>query len=436
MLHRPSSARQARPFRRSSYLAILVAVASGGVLLSGCGDSDTPGAPPLAGSMGNTAMPPEGAGTPPPSDGETTPPAGAGETTPPGDGEGMAPVAIPGEGLTPPPEAMGGEATGEMPVVPPEGMPPEGMPPVTCDLPTTFRWTSSQPIITPKPPAGRDFVSIKDPTIVTYEGTHHVFATVYETTAGQAGWKSVYLNFTDLAQADAAPQTFMQTLPTGNTVAPQIFFFEPQNLWYLIYQWGARYSTNPDINNPNGWTAPRQLLVGEPAGALDFWVICDDTDCHMFFSRDDGVLYKSKTTIANFPNFNGFETVMADTRERLFEASNVYKVDGTNKYLLLVEAFAPRYFRSWTSESLDGPWTALADTQQNPFAGAANVTFGGGAAWTNDISHGELIRSGFNQRLTINACNMQFLYQGTPNPGGAYELIPYDLGLLTLQPAQ
>jgi hypothetical protein len=410
------------------------------MLLSGCSDSDTPDAPPLGGNLGNTEMPPEGAATPP-GGGDTTTPSG-GETTP-GGGESMAPVAVPGGGLTPPPpEAAGGEATGEMPVVPAEGVPPEGMPPVvtppvTCDLPTTFRWTSSQPIITPKPPQGRQFVSIKDPTIVNYEGTYHVFATVYETTGGQAGWKSVYLNFNDLAQADAAPQTFMQTMPTGNTVAPQIFFFEPQNLWYLIFQWGGRYSTNPDINNPNGWSAPRPLLGGEPQNALDFWVICDDTDCHLFFSRDDGVLYKSKTPIGNFPTFNGFETVMAEpTPGLLFEASNVYKVDGTNKYLLLVEAFGPRYFRSWTSESLDGPWTALADTQQNPFAGDANVTFGGGPEWTNDISHGEMIRSGFNQRLTINACNMQFLYQGTTNPGGAYELIPYDLGLLTLQPAQ
>jgi hypothetical protein len=222
-------------------------------------------------------------------------------------------------------------------------------------------------------------------------------------------------------------------LSTGSTVAPQVFYFAPQNLWYLIYQWGARYSTNPDINDPTGWSAPRPLLAGEPANALDFWVICDDADCHVFFSRDDGVLYKSKTPIASFPSFSGYEVVMSEPSPGLlFEASNVYKVDGTNKYLLLVEAYGPRYFRSWTGESLDGPWAPLADTQQNPFAGAANVSFDG-ATWTNDISHGELLRSGYDQKLTVNACNLRYLYQGTaPSFQGEYNLIPYQLGLITL----
>ena len=108
-------------------------------------------------------------------------------------------------------------------------------------------------------------------------------------------------------------------------------------------------------------------------------------------------------------------------------------MDGTDRYLLLVEAYGPRYFRSWTSQSLDGLWQPLADTQQNPFAGAANVTFDG-ERWSDDVSHGELLRSGIDQRLTINPCQMQYLYQGTP-PGfqGAYDEIPYRLGLLTQQ---
>ncbi|XYI02397.1 non-reducing end alpha-L-arabinofuranosidase family hydrolase [Sorangium sp. So ce1128] len=307
---------------------------------------------------------------------------------------------------------------------------------VTCDLPTTFKWKSGQPVITPKPPAGRTFASVKDPTIVFFDDKYHVFATVFDTTSGNGGWQSVYLNFTDFPQANAAEQHYMQSWPTGSTVAPQVFYFRPHNKWYLIYQWNGRYSTNDDINNMNGWSRPQPLLRGEPDGALDFWVICDDENCHNFFSRDDGKLYRSKVSIDNFPNFDGYETVMtAPSPGLLFEASNVYKVDGTNKYLLLVEAFdnSPRFFRSWTSESLDGPWEPLADTKTNPFAGPANVTYEG-ADWSDDISHGEMIRSGHDERMTINACNMQFLYQGRdPSVGGDYGRLPYKLGLLTLE---
>jgi len=301
----------------------------------------------------------------------------------------------------------------------------------TCDLPSELSWTSSQPLITPKSPAGRNFVSIKDPTIVEYEGAYHVFATVFDNAASGQGWSSVYLTFSDWAEADAAPQLHMATLPTGGTVAPQVFYFTPHQKWYLIYQWGARYSTNDDIENPQGWSTPQPLLEGEPSGALDYWVICDDANCHLFFARDDGTLYRSKVAKEDFPNFSGYETVMSDSVADLFEAPNVYKVDGTDKYLLMVEAYGPRYFRSWTSDSLDGPWTELAATQQEPFAGAANVTFDG-PDWSDDVSHGELLRSGHDERLTINACKLQFLYQGLdPSASGDYGLLPYKLGLLT-----
>ncbi len=298
----------------------------------------------------------------------------------------------------------------------------------TCDLPSTFSWTSTDPLITPH---NTDWVSIKDPTIVKYNNQYHVFATVFDT--ARDGYGSVYMNFSDWSQANSAQQVDMSTTKAGGTVAPQVFYFEPHNKWYLIYQWGAKYSTNSDINNPSGWSNPTSLLSGGLGNGIDYWVICDDNNCHLFFSGDDGKLYRSKVSIADFPNFSGYEVVMEDpVAGHLFEASNVYKVDGTNKYLLLVEAYGPRYFRSWTSTSLDGPWTPLADTQSEPFAGAANVTFTG-TKWTDDISHGEMIRSGYNQKMTINACNMQYLYQGVdPNSGEKnYNKLPYKLGLIT-----
>lgn len=297
-----------------------------------------------------------------------------------------------------------------------------------CNVSASLAWVSTQPLIAPQNP---NHVSIKDPTIVQYNNVYHLFASVFDT--NRNAWGSVYLNFSDFSQAASSPQISMTNKPAGDTVAPEVFYFKPQNKWYLIYQWGAKYSTNSDIGNPDTWASPQPLLRGGPANGLDYWVICDDTNCHLFFSGDDGKLYHSKTNINNFPNFSGYEIVMTDEVGKLFEASNVYKIEGTNKYLLLVEAYGPRYFRSWTSTSLDGPWEPLADKQTAPFAGAANVKFEG-AAWTNDISHGEMIRSGYDEKLTINACNMQYLYQGVaPNSSVGYDRLPYRLGLLTAQ---
>ncbi|MER6015352.1 non-reducing end alpha-L-arabinofuranosidase family hydrolase [Streptomyces bluensis] len=311
-------------------------------------------------------------------------------------------------------------------------------------LPSRYSWSSSGPLIAPKPDSTHNIAGIKDPTVVQYNGKYHVFASV----ASSSGYNLVYLNFSDWSQAGSATHHYLDrtAIGSGYRAAPQVFYYAPQRLWYLVYQTGnASYSTNPDISNPSGWSAPRNFYSSMPdiirqnignGYWVDMWVICDSTNCYLFSSDDNGHLYRSQTTVGQFPN--GFtNTVIAaqdSNKYALFEASNVYKVQGSNEYLLLVEAIGSdgrRYFRSWTSGSLAGSWTPLAASESSPFARASNVSFPSGA-WTRDISHGEMIRAGYDQTLTIPACRLQYLYQGmNPNAGGDYNLLPWRIGLLT-----
>jgi endo-1,4-beta-xylanase len=318
-----------------------------------------------------------------------------------------------------------------------------------CALPASFRWASSEPVILPTSDTTHDLVAIKDPTVVFFNERWHVYAS----SVSRAGaYGLVYLSFTDFSQAAAAPLYHMDQTPGFATyvAAPQLFYFAPQSRWYLVFQSGPpMYATTDDPGRPETWTRPAPFFTSEPTlitqngGWLDFWVICDEARCHLFFSNDHGHWYRSTTSIGDFPRgFSEPEVVMQDAEAgRLFEACNVYRVQGpTPRYLALIEAFDAtsnwrRYFRSWTAETLDGPWLPLQDSGSAPFAGPSNVRFGG-AAWANDVSHGELLRAGYDQSLTIDACDLRFLYQAadptfmTDN----YNAIPWKLGLLSLEP--
>ncbi|QDO03972.1 MULTISPECIES: non-reducing end alpha-L-arabinofuranosidase family hydrolase [Streptomyces] len=312
-------------------------------------------------------------------------------------------------------------------------------------LPSTFRWSSSGVLAGPKPDAQHpDAAAIKDFSIVRYNNQWLTFAT----TASPSGWGLVQFNFDDWSQAASASQTYLDTSPMGSgyRAAPQVFYFAPQNLWYMVYQTGPpTYSTSTNPADPHSWSAPRTLISQEPPIVtqnkgngtwIDFWVICDTANCHLLFSDDNGHIYRAQTSLANFPNgFGNTQMVMSDTKNNLFEATNVYKVADSDQYLLLQEAISNtsgrRYFRSFTSSSLTGSWTPLAATENEPFASRNNVTFPGGA-WTQDISHGEMARAGNDQTLTINPCRLQYVYQGMdPNAGGDYIRLPWRMGLLT-----
>ncbi|WP_243740979.1 non-reducing end alpha-L-arabinofuranosidase family hydrolase [Streptomyces sp. 8K308] len=311
-------------------------------------------------------------------------------------------------------------------------------PPVRATgLTSTYQWSSTGPVISPQPDANHPVVSVKDPTVVRYNGEWLVYMTTADTSGA---WGLAYTSFSDWSQAPSAPQQFLDTNPnlTGwYTAAPQLFYFAPRDEWYLVYQTGPpSYSVSRDPTDPNSWSAPRQFM--DVGGLLDFWVICDDAMCYLFSADDDGRVYRAETTVGEFPGgFRNNQVVLQDPDpRRLFEGGAVYKVDGTDQYLLIWEAGDSqwrRYYRAFTATSLDGPWEPLAAEESNPFARSNNVSFPDGA-WTENISHGELIRSGHDQRMTIDPCNLQLLYQGHSSdipPDTPYSQIPYRLALAT-----
>jgi endo-1,4-beta-xylanase len=322
----------------------------------------------------------------------------------------------------------------------------------SCAVPTSFAWNSSGVLLGPVSDATHNLTAIKDPSVVYFNNQWHVFASSV-TAAGT--YSIVYLTFPDWDHTADATFYYMDQTPgfAGYKAAPQVFFFAPQNKWYLVYQTGPpSFSTNDDIDDPAGWTPAQSFFAAEPAtvrtnkgtgGWLDFWVICDEASCFLFFSDDFGHWYRSQTTIDQFPKGFGEPTiVMSDpVASHLFEASNVYKMKDTGKYLALVEAYDAsssyhRYFRSWTADALDGDWTPLQDTYTSPFASKANVTSTVQPPWTVDISHGEMIRDGYDQNLEIDTCHLQFLYQGVDPTmtNVSYNSLPWRLGLITATP--
>ncbi|MBO1331415.1 non-reducing end alpha-L-arabinofuranosidase family hydrolase [Streptomyces sp. VRA16 Mangrove soil] len=314
---------------------------------------------------------------------------------------------------------------------------------VSTALTSSPSWVSTGVLAGPQSDATHSLASIKDFSVIRYNGKYHVYATTASTSGG---WNLEYFSFDKWADAASATQHYLDAsgIGTGYRAAPQVFYNSAQALWYMVYQTGPpTYSTTTDPSDPSSWSAPKTFIASEPAvvtqnkgngGWIDFWTICDTSNCYLFFSDDNGHLYRAQTSLANFPNgFGNTQIVMTDSKYALFEASNVYKVSGTGQYLLVVEAIGAngRYFRSWTSSSLTGTWSPQATTESAPFAGKANVSFNG-SAWTNDISHGEMVRASNDQTLTIDPCHLQYVYQGRdPSSGGDYSQLPYRMGLLT-----
>ena len=312
-----------------------------------------------------------------------------------------------------------------------------------------FNWIVSLPLVRPLEREGEQTYSVKDPTIVRYKGQWHLFCTIR---GRERSHQIEYLRFDDWprrAGIDTAERNVLK-LSDGYFCAPQVFYFTPHKHWYLIYQvidksrkpaLQPAYSKSANIAEPNSWTRPKLLFGAQPKNVkrwIDFWVICDANRAHLFFTSLDGRMWRSETKLADFPH--GWSQPEVVLQGDVFEASHTYRLKGLkkslrDKFLTIIEAQASgrRYYKAYIAERLDGQWKPLAATRDKPFAGPVN-TRPTGAHWTDSFSHGELIRDGFDETLTVDFAEIRLLFQGVSDKnkaGKKYGQIPWRLGMLS-----
>jgi hypothetical protein len=324
-----------------------------------------------------------------------------------------------------------------------------------------FNWTVGAPVVSPANRPSDPCHAIKDPSVVYYRGRWHLFCTIR---SQKKTHQLEYLSFVDFKNASKAERHVLQ-LSGEYVAAPQVFYFSRHRRWYLIYQVVDKtrkpalqpaYSTTDDISDPRSWTQPILLFSSQPANItmwIDFWVICDGNRAHLFFTSLDGKMWKAETTFSDFPA--GWNRPKVVLQADIFEASHTYRLDDHKKFLTIVEAQRKpnslseklrsrltgksgswRYYKAYLSERLDGPWLPLAATPLKPFAGIVNVR-GNGSTWTSSFSHGELIRNGFDETLSVETSRLRFLFQGVNDEdlaGKQYGEIPWRIGILETTP--
>lgn len=305
-----------------------------------------------------------------------------------------------------------------------------------------FSWKASPPLIDASVQRAETdpHVALKDPSIVFHEGRWHVFATLRR----QSGTVCMqYLNFADWSEANTAARTTISFTDRYHC-APQVFYFTPHRRWYLVFQlvdpargpgMAPYFSTTENLADPRSWSKPQLMVTnpGEKQKWIDFWVICDAEKAHLFYTSDDGHMWRRETGLGEFPF--GWSEQKLVLQGDIFEASHTYKLKGREEYLTIIEALAPgrRYYQAYLADRLDGPWRGLADSLAKPFAARENIQQS--PEWTASVSHGELLRTGVDERMEVDPEQLRFLFQGVSESdyrGAKYGGIPWRLGLLEL----
>lgn len=295
-------------------------------------------------------------------------------------------------------------------------------------------WKLHHPILSPGPSGSFDEVAVKDPSIVFFEGRWHLFYTARSLTEYTTG----YVSARELTGLQSAPRHELKQIrgKTRYGCAPQVFYYEPQAQWYLIFQnrdanYQPAFSTTTTISKPKTWSSPTPLLTKDTrAKWIDFWIICDESRAYLFYTEShQGVVVRS-TSLTAFP---GGWSRGTSVFEGVHEAVHVYKVNDRDEFHMIYELNhgGIRSFGLATAEELAGPWWKRSDHYANSkqLSPLDNTT-----PWTDMVSHGEVIRFGYNERMEYEPKRCRWIIQGIQRRDlkGPYPSLPWKLGVMAL----
>ncbi len=214
------------------------------------------------------------------------------------------------------------------------------------------------------------------------------------------------------------------------------FYTEARRKGFLIFQIKEKsaighlpvFSTSPDISDPGSWTAHQTLLRKDSSGKwIDFRVIAHEGKAYLFYTENHGEVMVRSTDLAHFPSGWG---PAKEAFGGIQEAVHVYKVRGKHEFHMVYELNnkGVRSFGLATAPHPEGPWRKVTDT----YATGCQLGFNDGQVWTDMVSHGELIRSGHDERMEYEPGRERCLIQGIlrKNHVGQYLDLSWQLGLM------
>ena len=295
------------------------------------------------------------------------------------------------------------------------------------------QWSVDSLVMLPGPKGSFDEVAVKDPSVVYYDGKWHVFYTA----RSKEEYTTGYVSAETLPGLQTAPRHELKMIRGQKryACAPQVFYYEPQQKWYLIFQnrdatYQPMFSTTSTISDPESWSAPEPLLTKDTKRKwIDFWIICDEKRAYLFYTMaHSGVMVRS-TSLAEFPKGWGKAQKVFDN---IHEAVHVYKAKGSSDFYMIyeLEKEGVRTFGLATAPHPEGPWKKVTDH----YATGDQLRYREESGkWTEMVSHGEVLRSGYDQNMEFDPQGCQWLIQGITNEEmkGHYDLLPWKLGVIT-----